>query len=420
MKTLLIIFLFIIVDLLPANDWQEINKMPEPVYGGQAVILDNYIYVLGGFSDSLGRPVSTIQVYEPAVNQWKMTGRMHHARYGFVADKLSDSSIVYCGGLRSNSSDVFSIESWNPVSDGIANGVIDDYNSNFNRTFFTGHVYRNYLYLFGGLSIPTSIDSVSQPFIIRYNLGDRNTTSFQENLYEGTSLPYHHMSVRIDSMVYLLGGVHFNVTNRVSLFNLVSHKLEHTGNLSGVRAGGTAVPALGNIYIIGGYNESARALNTVEIYSPRSNIVFDKSRMNNARKEPMAVAFKGSIYVFGGKDQFDITVSAVEKLDLVSSSQSPVVAMPKRSQLHDNYPNPFNATTTIGFDTYRLGKVTLEIYALNGRLIKSLFSGIVPAGTHQFMWHGTDNENRTVSSGVYFYRLVSGADILTRKLVLVK
>jgi hypothetical protein len=416
---LIIVILFSGTSL--ANGWEVISKMPEPVYGGQAVVHGDYIYIFGGFSDSLKRPVKTIQVFDPINNEWKYRGQMQHARYGFVADILNDSTIVYCGGMENGSNDVFSLERWNPYSDGPGNSLVQDSNSNFDRRFFTGHVFNENLYIFGGISTESAIDTIYQPYILRYNLSNRNTTPFQEELYEGTSLPYHHMSVRIDSIVYLLGGVHNNVSNHIQSFNLISHKLGRLdASLSGLRAGGAALNVDGEIYVLGGYNERVKALNTIEIFSLMENQVLGKSRMNFARKELMAAKFRDSIYVFGGKNEFDVIVPTVEKLAVVTTIERVQVNAPNDLELRDNYPNPFNATTTIKFDIKHPDKVTLNVYSIDGRLVKSLFSGFVPAGNHHFLWHGNDDQNLPVSSGIYLYRLVAGNEILTRKMVLVK
>ena len=414
----IILTLFASISL--ANEWQVVSRMPQPVYGGQAVALDKYIYIFGGFSDSLNRPLNTIQIYDPLANEWKLSGYMRHARYGFVADKLDDSSIVYCGGMWNNSNDVFSIETWNPFTDGIGSAVVSDYKIYFNRVFFTGHVYEKNLYLFGGTSSFSVADSSIQPYIVRYNLSDRNITHLQEQLYEGTFLPYHHMSVRIDSIVYLFGGVHFNVTNKVVAFNLISHKIDTRGNMSGVRAGGSAVGFRNEIYILGGYDESSKALSSIEVYSLNENRIVTKSRLHYARKELMAVEFNGSIYVFGGKNQFDVCVPQVEKLDIVNTTGFTDKYVPAQIRLHENYPNPFNATTNISFDIHKSANVTLNIYSIEGRLVKTLFKGYVPAGNHRFVWSGNDNQNQPVSTGIYLYRLVSDNDIYTNKMVLVK
>lgn len=85
-----------------------------------------------------------------------------------------------------------------------------------------------------------------------------------------------------------------------------------------------------------------------------------------------------------------------------------------------NYPNPFNPVTTInyGLDTRRW--VTLEIYDVRGQLVKRLVEGFQEAGAYSVSWDGYNNSDESVSSGIYFYRLVAGKRTLTKKMVLLK
>lgn len=98
---------------------------------------------------------------------------------------------------------------------------------------------------------------------------------------------------------------------------------------------------------------------------------------------------------------------------------------PSSFVLHQNYPNPFNPSTTIRFELSQGGYVTVKIYDLSGRLVKTLLSGEQTAGTHTEVWDGTDDAGRKVAAGVYFCQLeftdASGArQVLTQKMSLVK
>jgi len=89
--------------------------------------------------------------------------------------------------------------------------------------------------------------------------------------------------------------------------------------------------------------------------------------------------------------------------------------------LYDNVPNPFNPMTTIRYDLPTLCRVTLLVYDLSGRLIRTLKHGVVEdAGHREVVWNGTDNSGLTVSSGVYFYCLTAGEYTETRRMVLLK
>ncbi len=89
--------------------------------------------------------------------------------------------------------------------------------------------------------------------------------------------------------------------------------------------------------------------------------------------------------------------------------------LPRTFALHQNFPNPFNPSTNIRFDTQRSGFVSLKIFNLLGQEIATLVSGVLEAGNHEVKWDATH-----FSSGVYVYRLQSGTFTATRKLVLSK
>ena len=88
--------------------------------------------------------------------------------------------------------------------------------------------------------------------------------------------------------------------------------------------------------------------------------------------------------------------------------------------LMQNHPNPFNPTTTIRFELTKSARVELLVFDVAGARVAELANGVYPAGTTDVNWNGTDLGGKRVSSGVYFYRLVSGTDVLTRKMVLLK
>jgi hypothetical protein len=88
--------------------------------------------------------------------------------------------------------------------------------------------------------------------------------------------------------------------------------------------------------------------------------------------------------------------------------------------LSQNYPNPFNPTTTISFTLPESSKVTLSIYDVEGRLVKTLLDETVGEGYQERIWDGKDAGGNHAGSGVYFYRLTAGAKTLTKKMVLLK
>jgi hypothetical protein len=85
-----------------------------------------------------------------------------------------------------------------------------------------------------------------------------------------------------------------------------------------------------------------------------------------------------------------------------------------------NYPNPFNPETTISFSVPTSGYTTLKIYNLKGEVVRTLVNDVREAGKYNVVWNGTDDRGRTVSSGIYLYRLENNGKKLTGKMLLAK
>ncbi|PKN80856.1 MAG: hypothetical protein CVU48_00615 [Candidatus Cloacimonetes bacterium HGW-Cloacimonetes-1] len=94
----------------------------------------------------------------------------------------------------------------------------------------------------------------------------------------------------------------------------------------------------------------------------------------------------------------------------------PIVA----TELNGNYPNPFNPETTISYAIKDRTHVRLEIYNTKGQLIRILVNQEQPTGRYDIVWNGRDNNNTTVSSGMYIYRMNAGSYVCTRKMLLMQ
>jgi len=97
----------------------------------------------------------------------------------------------------------------------------------------------------------------------------------------------------------------------------------------------------------------------------------------------------------------------------------PVTALPAVDIL-GVFPNPFNPATNIDLALGQDGPVRVDIYSLEGRLVRTLLNENRSAGTFEVMWNGMDENGLRVSSGSYFCRVLSGDSADTRKLLLLK
>lgn len=94
--------------------------------------------------------------------------------------------------------------------------------------------------------------------------------------------------------------------------------------------------------------------------------------------------------------------------------------IPAKFDMSQNYPNPFNPITKINYDIPTTGFVTLKIFDMTGREVKNLVSTSLTPGKYTVDWNSQDNNGKVVSSGVYFYRITQGSNVITKKMVLIK
>ena len=94
--------------------------------------------------------------------------------------------------------------------------------------------------------------------------------------------------------------------------------------------------------------------------------------------------------------------------------------LPLVTRFVGNIPNPFNPRTTVMFDLAREGAAEIAIYNVRGRMVRSFGAEILPAGRHEVVWDGMDATGRSVSSGVYFFRLETQGESLVGKMTLVR
>jgi len=124
------------------------------------------------------------------------------------------------------------------------------------------------------------------------------------------------------------------------------------------------------------------------------------------------------IYATYTFDQNGSYADAIYKIDLKSITGLPKRDnIPHKTLLYPAYPNPFNSATKLRFETGGNTKLSLKIYDIRGREVKTLFGGYKQPGIHEITWDGTDNAGRSISGGVYFIRLLSGSNVEIRKVV---
>lgn len=84
------------------------------------------------------------------------------------------------------------------------------------------------------------------------------------------------------------------------------------------------------------------------------------------------------------------------------------------------YPNPFSNSTTVSFSLQQQQKVSIQVFDLEGRLIKTLVNEQMPAGVHQITWNATNESGSMIANGIYYLKLNAGNYSETKKLSVIK
>jgi hypothetical protein len=118
---------------------------------------------------------------------------------------------------------------------------------------------------------------------------------------------------------------------------------------------------------------------------------------------------------FGALNQMKFTVYYnIVPSDVTTSS------VPEEFTLSQNYPNPFNPVTTVQFQVPNTTNITIKIFDMLGREVRTLFAGEAPRGTYTVEWDGLNDAGFKMSSGSYIYRMIAGEIVQSKKMILLK
>ena len=136
---------------------------------------------------------------------------------------------------------------------------------------------------------------------------------------------------------------------------------------------------------------------------------------------PAVAAYRGKgVFIWADGRNNGLNVYASQVIHSPTDIEDDGGILPSKYSLEQNYPNPFNPTTAIEFSLVRSGRVKLEVFNLLGQTVRTILDENYPAGRHTVTWDGTTDDGRRVASGVFFYRLSSNEQSLTRKMILMK
>ncbi len=158
-------------------------------------------------------------------------------------------------------------------------------------------------------------------------------------------------------------------------------------------------------------------------YDGTAHVIFSYNGSQNGAVAADTGTYRVVYLGFG----FEAINNAVDRAALMEAAMNwllpdltSVGSTPMALRLEQNMPNPFNPKTEITFALQAAGEVSLNVFDVEGRLVRVLAEGDHTAGEHRVTWDGRDDAGRTMSSGVYFYKLSGAADSQMRKMLLLK
>lgn len=170
------------------------------------------------------------------------------------------------------------------------------------------------------------------------------------------------------------------------------------------------------------YNQNPLNFSHFNVYRQINSTVFEKIAETNQMTftETLDKDYRYRYYIRARYENgiSDSTTHIFIDPNIVPDSD--LVEMPLVFEVKQNYPNPFNPVTNIAFTIPEAGNVNIKIFNVKGQLVKNLKNEFMDKGQHIVQWNGTNDYNKSVSSGIYFIRVENNKQSAIRKALLLK
>jgi N-acetylneuraminic acid mutarotase len=379
---------------------QQIPPLPYKMGAGSAEVYNNNIYTFGGSIDWGGHVLLYDSVFVYNGTSWSF------------ADTIPDKNLWDVETVRVGN-EVYMISGWPGGANYLRKFNLDTYEWTYlanspNTTTWgvAAEYYNGHIFLFN----PSGN-------VYDYSIANNQWTT---KTNAGVVSPLNLSSIIFQDEIYLIG---FSD----STFMKYNPALDQWIPLakSPYPVGASAMGIINDkIYNIGGNvgGGSDAYYKSVIVYDITQNRWDLDSLQISGKRHWMATAeYQGGLYILGGLDSSALAVDIVEEIvpqgtDTIHTAINDVVdGFPKEYKLLQNYPNPFNPTTIINYELRITNFVRLAVYDALGREIETLVNKYQNAGNYQVTFDGSSQ-----ASGIYYYKITAGNFIQTRKMLLLK
>jgi hypothetical protein len=394
-----------------AQGWTTRRPMPTPRYGVAGAVLDGRIYVIGGSqTPSESRGMAVVEVYDPDTDTWD-TSIPPLAEPRLNAAAVAFDGKIYVLGGRDGSELLESVEVYDP-----AQGRWEPaHDLREEKEGFAAVIHAGTIFLLGGFG-------EEGQFLDEVEALDVGSGEWEEQSW-ALSLPRASLSaVSLADSIFALGGLYYGPLDLVERYHETEGFEVRRPLLEPRASAGSAVSGK-SIYIAGGMSAEG-IVATLEVYSTdgQDPTWVELEPMSKARSALTLEAWDGRLYAIGGRGDGDTPLDLCEEFRIPTGiEENDPPSIPRAILLGQNRPNPFNGGTDITFEVPAGGeRITVAIYDVRGRLVRTLEDRTLPAGRYVVHWDGLDRLGRDAPTSHYFCRMTRGRTVLTRKLLLAR
>ncbi len=173
--------------------------------------------------------------------------------------------------------------------------------------------------------------------------------------------------------------------------------------------------------VAGPFNDPSEDLLHLDLIKVGDNYQAHVTRIVGGFSNPIDAEIIGNrMYVIEWSGQRGLWEIVLPQATIETAVAEAAGMVPAEFALAQNFPNPFNASTTLAFQLPVASHVELSIYSISGQRIRTLISDFLPAGYHRRQWDGRNQQNEPVASGAYLYQLSADDFVSARQLMLLK
>jgi len=344
------------------------SKYPSKI---NAILLDDgRVLVTGGFfidKDSNTRGyLNVCEIYDPSTNKWSLTDTLKSKRAGHTITKLNDGRILVAGGFNEDELSINKCEIFDPNTNTWSSGDT----LNFSRNAHSAILLPN-----GKVLVAGGKDDVNptEPWLSSCELYDPDKDEWSVVGSLSVSRTDAKVFAVSDNLIMFVGGVQ----------NARLWELYDTNKFESVYLNGFPVDKFDQ---------------EILITKDSSIISIAGSEVDTSDELPLLfVTNKCEIYKFGLTNIYEEN------------------HVPQNYKLNQNYPNPFNPVTTINYQLPKAGTVTLKIFDILGKEVKTLVNEQKDMGRYTAQFDAS-----SLASGMYVYQLRVNDYIAVKKMMLVK